>query len=802
MSHIMISLLFICAIVVFTNWAPVQASGNQTMVYMDQPQGGIYKTTMYVQGWVMSQEENVQIRAFLNQTEVTNQLKRVQRNDVLKSSYATQFGSATLNPTPGYQGTIDLTPFKNGTYRFTVQARSSKTGAVLKEISQTITIKKYTQLLCLDSPSNNLRVKDNVYVSGWLMSDNRNAQIKVFIDKQDVSNKISRVQRTDVLKAIPGYGGSTKNPTPGYKGTIDLSGFADGQHTFTIQVYDAVAKEIMYSHQVTLTIKKYTQLLCLDMPSNLATAKDSVYISGWLMSEDRDAQIRVYIDQNNVSSSISRVQRPDVLKAISGYGGSTKNPTPGYKGTVDLSGIKDGAHTLTIQVYHAKTNEVMYSHKQTLNIKKYTSLVCLDEPKVNGNTNYMLHVKGWVLSDNPNAKVYVSVDGKDFTANVTRVERKDVLKAYPNSYGGSSKNAKPGFEANVDLAGIKDGTRTITLKIVSPKTNEILFQTSRTIVVKKYTGKVHIDAPSQGVVTSGSLYVEGWEMSESMKTSVQIFVDNVQLPATITRKQRTDVLKAVTGYGGKARNATPGYTATVNVTKYADGKHTLKVKVLSDVGDAIAEMSKIIEIRNHQYWGIDVSYWQGTIDYDALVATKEVDFMIARAGYGKLPEQKDTQFERNYAEAKKRKIPIGTYLYSYATTVEDAKKEANNLLTWLKGKSFELPVFYDVEDASQQHLSKELKTDICLAFCEIIKNAGHKVGIYSSKNWISSQIDLTRIPEDHHLWVASYGANNAQVPSEEFAYAGEHHIWQYSSTGKMNGIQGAVDFNICYYQYF
>lgn len=212
---------------------------------------------------------------------------------------------------------------------------------------------------------------------------------------------------------------------------------------------------------------------------------------------------------------------------------------------------------------------------------------------------------------------------------------------------------------------------------------------------------------------------------------------------------------------------------------------------------------RIVPKYKREYTGIDVSEHQGEIDFDKLMTTGKVDFMIIRAGYGRNAHQKDLYFERNYAEAKKRNIPVGAYLYSYATDgVEGAIQEANNMLGFLEGKTFELPVFFDIEDPSQQAIDKQTQTQMCLAFGKIMQGAGYKAGIYSSKNWLMNNIDLNQIPEDYSLWVAAFGYNDGNVPEEEFKFPGYHDIWQFTSRGKLNGINGFVDMNICYRRYF
>ena len=203
-------------------------------------------------------------------------------------------------------------------------------------------------------------------------------------------------------------------------------------------------------------------------------------------------------------------------------------------------------------------------------------------------------------------------------------------------------------------------------------------------------------------------------------------------------------------------------------------------------------------------FGIDVSKYQGNIDFDKLVNSKRVDFIISRAGYYSETRKKfivDETFSRNYQESKKRNLPIGSYIYSYALNKEDAINEANQLIKYFKSinaTKLDLPVFIDIEDSSQSGLSKSQITEICLAYGEQMKKAGYKTGIYASKYWYMTKIDISKLPADYCLWVASYGNNDGTIPDNVYQYKEKHDIWQYTSTGNIPGINGNVDMNISY----
>ncbi len=188
--------------------------------------------------------------------------------------------------------------------------------------------------------------------------------------------------------------------------------------------------------------------------------------------------------------------------------------------------------------------------------------------------------------------------------------------------------------------------------------------------------------------------------------------------------------------------------------------------------------------------GIDVSEHQGVIDW-AKVAKDGVQFAVIRAGYGRELSQKDKYFERNYAGAKAAGIQVGAYWYSYANSVERGEQEARTCLKVLKGKTFELPIFFDQEyEKSILALSNKTRTDIVLKFLETVKRAGRKVGLYSSTNFITTKLQTDRLTT-YPLWLAEYGS--------KLHYTGKVWAWQYTSKGRVAGIRGNVDCNHGYF---
>ncbi len=282
-------------------------------------------------------------------------------------------------------------------------------------------------------------------------------------------------------------------------------------------------------------------------------------------------------------------------------------------------------------------------------------------------------------------------------------------------------------------------------------------------IICKRTGKA-LTVAEQGTAYSSNVFQSTYKGTENQLWRIEKKNDNLYYIVSEFNGRYLDVA------GGNSANGT---NIRVYVPNYSNAQ---------------------VFIFEKKKYGIDVSHWQSTIDFEILSKSNSIDFMIIRAGHGL--NIKDNQFERNYTQAKKYKIPLGVYLYANAQNVEEARKEANHLLDLIKGKNFELPVFYDIE--AQANVDKSTITLMCNEFYRIIKNAGYKPGIYASKYYYMDKIESNKLASDCYIWVASYGKNDGAIPKDTYRYNGRWDIWQYTSTGKIEGINGDVDYDVSY----
>lgn len=188
--------------------------------------------------------------------------------------------------------------------------------------------------------------------------------------------------------------------------------------------------------------------------------------------------------------------------------------------------------------------------------------------------------------------------------------------------------------------------------------------------------------------------------------------------------------------------------------------------------------------------GMDVSYWQGLINWERVKAD-DIDFAILRCGYVKTlgRPQVDQQWKRNAQECERLGIPYGVYIYSYAKTVEAAKAEADHVINTLKGFSPTYPVYFDLEEKSLESTSNRmLLANMASAFCDKIAAAGYTPGIYANTNWWNNYL-TDPVFDQWERWVAQYNSKCSYT-------RGSYRLWQRSASGKVDGIVGNVDLDL------
>lgn len=191
--------------------------------------------------------------------------------------------------------------------------------------------------------------------------------------------------------------------------------------------------------------------------------------------------------------------------------------------------------------------------------------------------------------------------------------------------------------------------------------------------------------------------------------------------------------------------------------------------------------------------GIDVSYWQGEVDFKA-VKESGVSFVIMRIGTS---YSKDSTFERNYQNARENGLDIGCYFYTYSKDVESARKDAEDVISWIGDKQLEYPVYFDIEDPSLEGLPKTEKMAICEEFRQRVGDAGFLVGLYTNSYWLDYLLDKELCYNNYEIWLANWTSTG--LPDKDMS--GICNVWQYTDKGVVVGVKGGVDLDLSYYDY-
>ena len=487
-------------------------------------------------------------------------------------------------------------------------------------------------------------------------------------------------------------------------------------------------------------------------------------------------------------------------------------------------------HTFSVTIVAAPVTTYVTGVKlnqSSLEIKKGTTTGVTLTATVSGEGNYDKKVT-WASSDSNVATVKDGVVTLNANAAVGKTATITATTA------GKDKSGKA-MTATCTVKVVAGGD--LTLKVNADKADVLVGETY-TIVptvenyIKDKTVKYSVDkkdiatVDDKGVVTgvaNGTAVVT--------VTTVENGKDSKPVTAKVTitvkanpKKDTTTLLKDATGNqvyikdsGGKYvqakwadyYTATEFYIQSEPVYSYR-GWQTLdgKTYFFDEKGNKVTGEQVISGVKynfasdgslsmNGGVLGIDVSKWNGTIDWNA-VKSSGISFVIIRCGYrgsstGVLVQ--DPKFESYINGASKAGLKVGLYFFSQAINEKEAVEEASMAIALAKDYKISYPIFIDTEWTSggrANGISKETRTAVCKAFCETVKSAGYTPGIYACKSWYQDSLNVSSL-NGYKIWLAQY----ASQPT----YSSRYDMWQYSDKGKVNGISTNVDMNISYLGY-
>ena len=387
-----------------------------------------------------------------------------------------------------------------------------------------------------------------------------------------------------------------------------------------------------------------------------------------------------------------------------------------------------------------------------------------------GKATVEVTVKDPVVKLNYTTKKVAFIGGESLTvtATVTGHTQKDTV-----TWKSSDTSIATVTDKGV-VTGLKAGTVTITA--ASVENPEVIQQLSVEVMVHPKN-----DTTTKLVDTAGKqVYVYDSSSKKYKEATYSDFYSGAKLYTAV------DVTYKYTGWwtiDGKT------YYYDSNGNKVTGDQVILGAKYSFDSDGALKKGSATL--------GIDVSTWNGNIDWDK-VAKSGVSYAIIRCGFrgstvGGLFE--DNKFATNIKNATAAGLKVGVYFFTQAVTEAEAIEEASMCLSLVEGYKLDYPIFIDVEASGGRAdgISKAQRTANVKAFCKTIENSKYKAGVYANSKWLSGQINTTELT-GYKIWLAQY----ASTPTYT---ATRYDMWQYSSSGTISGISGNVDLNLSYLGY-
>ncbi|WP_304818904.1 Ig-like domain-containing protein, partial [uncultured Clostridium sp.] len=308
----------------------------------------------------------------------------------------------------------------------------------------------------------------------------------------------------------------------------------------------------------------------LELPANSEViTNDKLRIKGWALSEGGVKEVKILIDNSQVATINTGINRPDIDLKYPGY---INGANSGFDKTIDISKFDTGNKTVEVKIVF--TNGEIQSYKRNIVIKRAESekelpfRSTLDEPVADKKvTSDKLKIRGWALANSGVKEVRVYVDGKDLGTVPYGTSRSDVNKVYP----GYSSGNNPGFDGTINVSSISAGNKKLTVKITA---NDGTTQTiERTIKIEKLPSISCLDEPTNNfTVKADKLKIRGWALANSGIKEVRIYVDGKDLGTVPYGTSRADVNKVYPGYSS---GNNPGFDGTINISSISAGNKNL-----------------------------------------------------------------------------------------------------------------------------------------------------------------------------------------------------------------------------------
>ena len=371
------------------------------------------------------------------------------------------------------------------------------------------------------------------------------------------------------------------------------------------------------SEEPMVEAPNYAGRMYIETPTNgqthsIATMGNRLKIQGWAVSNDARALLRVYVNNQCMGDVKTRTARGDVDILISpAYGGTVNTPNAGFEMDLDMSQYIGG--TCQIMIFQLANNETVLScDTRTIQIQpmQYEGRMFIDAPVLNQlyrlPDTEQIKLQGWAVSNDAKASIRVYVDNQCVGDVRTRTPRGDVDSAISPAYGGTANTPNAGFEMNLDISYLAEGTHQIMIFQIA-RNETIISRDVRNFEVKpkEYSGRMYIDTPttlSYQVPQTTTMNIAGWAVSDDEKARMVVKIDGKDCTYQVRRTSRGDIDSVISpAYGGTTKTPNAGFSIDVNLENLAEGNHIMLVQEISRDGKLVGQGQINLKIETPNY---------------------------------------------------------------------------------------------------------------------------------------------------------------------------------------------------------
>lgn len=318
----------------------------------------------------------------------------------------------------------------------------------------------------------------------------------------------------------------------------------------------------------------------IESPVNSSSIHDeNLNIDGWALNDSGINHINIYLDDKYIGKTTVKYPRTDVTNTFKNYKDSEN---AGFSYKYSANKLSSGSHKVKVTVVGNDGSE--QSQERYFNINRKEPKLWIESPNNGQKVKNKIEIAGWTLNDSGVDYLNLYIDGKFVGKTTAKYERYDIVNTFKDYIDGIHS----GFSYNYDVSKLTKGSH--VLKVTSVGNDGSTISQERRFIIDRNESKMWIESPNSDEKVTNKLRVGGWALNDSGIKNINVYVDNQFIGSTTAKYDRTDIANAFPSYSNPLKS---GFLYDLNLSKYSNGKHIIKVVVIGNDGTEHAQARTI-----------------------------------------------------------------------------------------------------------------------------------------------------------------------------------------------------------------